>query len=531
MNSFLTIEDINGVLLNYRNVPFWYRVSVSGNDEFYGNYYDFCQVSKTAGNVFTITVDNDLWCGYFYALNSNGEWLDASYSNDTITVVSDTSSVELYFLLAGFLDWNGFVNCNWIVKDIDSLVIFDNNTVQKMLISVESVDGSELSTVNIFEDTYSVVDGVVTYNGQFGDVDSVLISKGDVEFEFPLHKIKEFDYVILNDNLTLINGEVNTVPFYSNTSDFTVQCDYPVTKQGNYLFVDLTGKDNQRDLKLSIVADEIETEYRMPCDYRKVMNISELMLSVAVGGIIRLGADITLIDNIMVDKNIVIYGEDHNINCNGSKFIIGAGVTFKCNDTAFINGFNTIQQNVGSSVYVTGCSFSNCTGLGSVIDCQVDVGSLENPNDFITELTDCEFFNNDMCILHGGDLTVDGCTVTGKVWDKDYPYFLYQTDGSAIVLNSSFHIASESVFESDIGFNPAIFIVGSEAIVNGRGQGEWNDNNILTFLNSNTSSVDLRYHYDLISDTIHLTADNGYCYAVSGSDYLFKANVTIARGE
>jgi hypothetical protein len=213
------------------------------------------------------------------------------------------------------------------------------------------------------------------------------------------------------------------------------------------------------------------------------------------------------------------------------KIIVPSEKTLKAENTVFNNGKNTIQQNTGSNVELTECEFTGATGIGSVIDCQVDINNLNTENDFTTILTDCTINNCDTAILHGGDLAITGCTVTGKISDKNYPYFLYQTDGEAVITGSVFNLTNDEQLDYDIEFNSCIFICGETATINGLNHSELQNNNLTPFLTTqrNTSEIDITYYYTAIEDYITLSSDNGYCHSVSGIDFVFKTNITPRR--
>lgn len=184
-----------------------------------------------------------------------------------------------------------------------------------------------------------------------------------------------------------------------------------------------------------------------------------------------------------------------------------------------------------STVELTDCTFTNCTGLGSVIDCQLDIESLKVENDFTTNITGCTFTNNDMCILHGGELNIENCTITGKIGNPSYPYFLYQTDGNATILQSNFNLSSNTQISTDIEFNSCIFICGETATINGYDHSQLQNNNITSFTTTqrNSSTINVTYYYPTISDYITLQSDNGYCHSVSDIDFIFKSNVKVSR--
>jgi hypothetical protein len=254
----------------------------------------------------------------------------------------------------------------------------------------------------------------------------------------------------------------------------------------------------------------------------------------ANGGTGRIGANITLTDDLTVTNDVYLIGNDKTITMDTHKIIVPTDKTFKASNTTFTGGENTIQQNLGSKVELNNCSFTDCTGLGSVIDCQVDIGSLSNATDFTTILNECSITNCDMAILHGGELTIENCNITGKISNPNNPYGLYQTDGEAVILRTTFNLTNETPIESDIGFNPCIFICGENATINGLGHTDLQNNDINTFLEApqyNSSEIDMTYLHSGIDDYITIQADNGYCHAVSSVDKIYKTNVTVRRVE
>ena len=279
------------------------------------------------------------------------------------------------------------------------------------------------------------------------------------------------------------------------------------------------------------VLNATETEVTLNSSFETINNESKLITLFKNGGIGRLGSNITLTNDLTISKDVLIIGNTKTINMNSHKIIVPTDKTFKSENTVYTNGYNTIQQHTSSTVELTDCTFTNCTGLGSVIDCQLDIESLEVENDFITNITGCTFTNNDMCILHGGELNIENCTVTGKIGNPSYPYFLYQTDGNAIILQSDFTLQSDTQISTDIEFNSCIFVCGETAIINGYDHSQLQNNNITAFTTTqrNTSRINVTYYYPTISDYITLESSKGYCHSVSDIDFIFKSNVNVSR--
>ena len=91
------------------------------------------------------------------------------------------------------------------------------------------------------------------------------------------------------------------------------------------------------------------------------------------------------------------------------------------------------------------------------------------------------------------------------------PYFLYQTDGEAVILQSAFELQSNAQIESDIEFNSCIFTCGESAIVNGDSHDELQRNDITSFISNpqnNASKINVTYYYPAIEDYITLQSVN-----------------------
>ena len=347
-------------------------------------------------------------------------------------------------------------------------------------------------------------------------------------------------------NNSLVCGKVNNLHARFNTwqltkSGVSITSDYPISNisvdyHDLYFDIDLRKANPLEKIKIKINYDT-STEYAIgefsfDTEYATVTTEAGLTSVFANGGVINLGADITLTGDLTVNNSVMIYGNNNTINLAGHKINVRNGKTFKAENTVFTNGKHTITQAKESNVELTNCTFTNCladNGHASVIDCDVDLDSLDFPIDFKTSLTSCNISNSDMCILHGGELTITNCEVTGKLNNYDYPYFLYQTDGTAEITQSVFHLTSNTTINEDIKFNSCIFVCGETATINNLTHAELSNNNITSFLNNNTSNINITYYYELIEDNITLESDKGYCHSVSGTDYVFKTNITPTR--
>ena len=329
-----------------------------------------------------------------------------------------------------------------------------------------------------------------------------------------------------NPNITVLyNGETLPVTYDNTLNDYCFD-------------LDLTDKTTESNIKFKVIIEDnnvinhTETNVKLTANFDSINTITKLTQLFNNGGIGRLTNNLTLTNDLNVNNNVYLTTVDKTLTMEGHKITVPDSKTFKAENITFTGGQNTIQQNVGSKVELTTCTFTDCTGLGSVIDCQVDIQSLNDPTDFNTTLTNCVISNcNNPAIISGGELTVTGADVTGKVDNPNYPYFLYQTDGEAVILDSKFKLVSASQITSDIEYNSAIFTCGETAQINGHTHSELQTNDLTSFLTvqRNSSEIDVTYKYNLINDYIKLEAGNGFCHSVSGVDYVFKTNVSLTR--
>ena len=322
-------------------------------------------------------------------------------------------------------------------------------------------------------------------------------------------------------------------------NDKTLPVTYDNTLNDYTFDLDLTEETTEHKIHLKVLIDSNEvlnstsTDVTLSSSFETINTLDKLGHLFNVGGVGRLGSDLTLTDDLTVTKDVYLIGNEHTISMASHKIIVPSDKIFKAEQTTFTNGENTIQQNEASKVELINCTFTDCTGLGSVIDCQIDVTSLDNPTDFTTTLNKCTLNNNDMCILHGGNLTVTDSTINGKISDDKYPYFLYQTDGEAHITGTVFNLTHNTPITTDIGYNSCISTIGETANINYGDHTEYSQNNVTGFLENsrNISIINVTYYYPPIEDYVTLQSTKGYCHAVSGTDFVFKTNVQLTRGE
>ena len=553
--TFNTIEDVNGT--QFDNQGFWWYeldtacIDPDGTAEFENVKVDFLTITKekivydgVLSWKYTIVVDNEMWTGGFYSFNSSGHPI--SYTNTSITMIYIGDSEDI------------IKPHNWHLK-----LYMGNLKVSSQKMEVYYLLENEIG-LNLKELEVSHQISVVRHDtGNITHI-SQMLEKGYNELSW-IHPIGYLLVKLIKTNFefdcnqVLKVGEVNTIILGTATDykqngalvgDYETKLSVLYDSKtipimwnesvNDYTFdLDLTNKTDESKIRFKVlvevndVLNASETDVTLESSFETIDTLSKLQNLFNIGGTGRLSNDLTLTNDLILTKSVNLIGNDCSIDMASHKISVGSDLTFKAQTVNFSNGVNTIQQEPNSNVELSDCSFTDCTGFGSVIDCQVDPASLDDSDDFNTKLTNCTIANCDIAILSGGNLEVDGCTVNGKISNKNYPFFLYQTDGNATILNSQFNLSSDTEYDYDLEFNTCIFICGETAIINGYSHTELQNNNITAFFDTqrNTSTIDVKYYYSLIEDTVHLQSSKGFCHSVSGVDYIFKSNVTITRGE
>lgn len=551
--SFLTLEDVNTAL--YSNQGYWWHtidtsvIDPDGTAVYKNIKMDFCKITKkedtsTTYN-YTIVVDN---------LMFTKGWMVLSYYNSQLPYIFNFSGNTLYIsnipksdapikilLYMGItpLSVRYTIMPGYIVNDVVSLNFKELNTSQTVKCKTwedsEEIQISKQLTVGFNE--------IIRDSISYGFV-LVNLLKSDFKFTCTQQLIvgKVNKVQLGTDSEYLPDGDMigeYTPSIRVLYNDKTLPVTYDDTLNDYTFDLDLTNEDKEHKIHLTVLIDSNEvlnntsTQVTLQSSFETINTLPKLGHLFNVGGVGRLGSDLTLTDDLTVTKDVYIVGNEHTINMDGHKIIVPSDKIFKAEQTTFNNGENTIQQNEGSKVELNTCTFTNCTGLGSVIDCQIDVTSLDNPTDFTTILNKCTLNNNDLCILHGGNLTVTDCTVNGKISDDKYPYFLYQTDGEAHITGTVFNLTHNTPITTDIGYNSCIFTIGETANINYGDHKEYSQNNVTGFLENsrNISIINITYYYEPIEDYVTLQSTNGYCHSVSSVDFVFKTNVQLTRSD
>lgn len=566
LNSFLTIEDVNGAL--YSNQGFyWHEIDtskISSDSDFDWTKYDFCEVKRETGTFgdfthrFSFKIHHSNWAKGLYILKNNGDRLTSytkNFSNNVLTISTNEESIKV-FLYFGLTSYSSTKMINApLINNILGLNYKELNTTQTIKVWGLTTKEEKTTTADV-----NVGFNAITYSGN--DCGFLLVNLLKTNFQF-------------NCNQILTVGKVNKV-YLGTNADYkpsgdmvgsyapTITVQYgdetlPVTYDGNdYSFnLDLTDKTETGKIRFKVLveANEVlnssETEVALTSQYQTISTFSALVSACGVNGndIVRLGANLTATSDIPVAHSIKIIGNEHSIDLNGHKFILNEDVTFNAEKLSFNNGDTAIIQQSNTRVELTSCTFQNCTssnynGLGSCIYCDVDIDSLQISNDYETILTDCLFTNNGNCILHGGELTVTGCTLENNDItniNTNNVAFVYQTDGICLIQQSKFTIDYSGNTlcsnQTNIGFAQCLIMCGETAQINGAAYVELGTDGTLPFFEApfnNRADLTAKYYYPQITncvESVGTIANKACCHAVSGVDWVFKNNVTVRRLE
>ena len=550
--SFVTVEDVNGAVFDNQGF-WWYCIDLSsfdGVEEFSNVKVDFCTISRETDPhdseewKYTVIVDNALFANLCrFQDGDRGVFpIFASLSNGfEVTIPKSYANLKI-FLYMGNLKVQSTVESGegYLLDDVLDLNLRELGMEQ----TFDWYSPRARKTYHItqlLEKGYNLIK-----NSRDDFVGYLLVKLLKTDFQFAC-------------NQDLIVGEVNTVSLGTDTDykpngalvgDYETKLSVlyndetiPVvwnSALNDYTFdLDLTDKTTEGKIRFKVIVEandvlnHSETDVVLDCKFETIDTLEKLTNLFKIGGTGRLSSDLTLTNDLTLSKSVNLIGNDCSIDMTSHKLVIPSDLTFKAQSVGFSNGVNTLQQEPNSTVEITDCTFTDCTGFGSVVDCQVDLASLDETDDFTTKITDCVISNCDMAILHGGNLEVNGCSVIGKISNKNYPYFLYQTDGNATILNSQFDLTDNTVYDYDIEFNSCIFTCGETATVNGYSHTELQNNNLTAFFDTqrNTSTIDVKYYYSLIEDTVHLQSSKGFCHSVSNVDFVYKTNINLSRGD
>lgn len=594
MTGFLTVEDVNSILYEYGCVSVFHEIDTSlitDEYDFDGIKYDFVTVGRETDDDeynYTFKIENAIWTGGYYILDGNGDYIDsdATYNSTTkvLSITADTNTITLCLELNNLpsfslhrLTWKP-LNLHHI-RNIPKLPTYiavqnANYDVEFELLNTNAIVTRDYTIKNSSNNT--IVSGTLTLKE-----DNVYIMKTPYLYGNPVRITVDSDvFVIENEtayhppqpcvlmvndgswnNPKLILGKSNKIRLWGHSNlnnGMDIECEnITLLNQDNPCYLDCTQWNTEKNVLLKVHTHSVnglwEWDYKwvVPCEFLSINSLSDLVSECGDGGTstFKLSGDLTLTADVNITHDLRIIGQDHTIDLNGYGFVLSENVKVTFENIDFVDGDTAITQNKGTELHLTNCSFTNCqstnyNNLGSCIYCDVDIESLNNPNDFITVIDNCTFIDNQNCILSGGRLTVTNSklhnTDTDYI-DKHNVAFLYQTDGNATLKHNIFDIDYDTddlcSNEENIGFAQALIQIGTTARVNGATSTQLLDDNKLPFSDNvyqNASHIFAKYYYPQIEACVYTSPvldkeDKAVCYTVTGENWIWKQNVQVTR--
>ena len=563
MNNFLTVEDANTLIYDNQDY-WWYEIDLgkisSSNEDFTDVKYDFCEISRKEENPqsvyrykITVKVHNSLWTGG-QRFNNRGA---GGYANNSIengfVIYINNPDIKIY-LYMGTTSRNAYCMLQKLLDNYFSLNLKELASPQIVRFIPPEYEGSippHTKSV-LLEKGYNLIKGDLDL-----DVGYLFVNLLKTNFQFNCTQ----NLVVGRVNKVRLGADIDYLPDGDFVGEYTpiIRVEYnnkelPVSFDetlNDYVFnLDLSDVNTPKKIRFKVnvetndVLNESSTLVVLDADYEVISSYDSLVTACGNGGAssIRLGAGITLTSSIIVTHSIKILGDNNTLNLNSEGFVIKEDITFKAENTIFDNGNIAIKQSKNSSVELTGCTFNNCTGFGSCITCDIDYDSLSIEDDYTTILNDCLFTNNNLCIVHSGELTINGCkyhnTDTDYI-DKENVAFLYQFDGEANIKNSIFDIDYDTDSlcsnEENIGFAQALLQCGVTAKINGANANDLKQKDNLPFT-SNASHIFAKYYYPQLETCIYTSPilgkeDQAVCYCVSNENWIYKQNVQVTRAD
>lgn len=556
----LTLEDVNSCLQRNGTKSIVHAIDTStvNTDEFVDVKLDFCIVSHSINgedHTFTFEVVNSSWSGAYYFTDVDDNYLDsdAQFSDDVISFTTSLDCVKLVLYCSHIAEEFVFNRIDCVPLDLDDLII-----TRADIGSLHSFNFLDVTDGSSFVESVTLTEGINRI--------------GDFYFMVYLRKVD----LVCNPNADVVVGKVNRVrlnvageflpggelvgddllSISTNYNGEDIAC-YFDSVLNDYCFdLDLTNMVGDRNVNLVLVVGESEfvnhtdVSVKLVSDYLSVDNFSDLYNEIMGGTeIIQLGEDIEFLARINVSHDLIIYGNGYTFDLNEYGFNLLEGSVLKIENLQGDNGDTVIMQARNTKVELTGCKFTNCkssnyNNLGSVVFCDVNMESLSNVDDFVTNITDCTFIDNHNILLHGGELTINNVkyhNTDSNYADNNNPAFLYQTDGTVDIVNSIFDIDYTDnnlcSNEINIGYAQALIMCGETAIINEVTHDYLTEDNKLPFFDApynNKSHVFAKYYYPQINECVYSSPqldleDKSVCYCVSNQDWIYKQGVQVTK--
>lgn len=561
--SFMTVEDVNSILLNYDYVNDYYIVDTSLITNITEGSYDFVRFRKIE-NGFKFKIDNSLWTGGVYVLNAHNEYIPLRemsltgddyyrYANGTLTIYStnyDLNNCKIVLYLSSFFNGFHFQYLNYAITNLKPIIDYNEPNFEIQSFRYDSSDIDYSISFDEENGTYTViVDGDYFYGYLVQSMkiaDVYLVGDLIVGIDNTLTVVKDESSSDLRNCIVVCNGKEHFI-------DFTIP-------NGDKFNIDLTDETSLNPISFQIIIKDNDEFVDFTCDYSltpkyyEVSNFNELKTALTnkVKNI-NITKNITFTENIVISNDTVLNFNFNRSMFNHVSFIISENTNFILKKAEIIYSNTLINQKKGSAVTIDNCKIynsSNANNKSSVVYCDEDINDIyeENTN-FTTNILNSEIRTCALpTIIHFGTLNIDNSifyNTNNNSSSKNVPCFIYQVNGDAIIKNSIFKIkyAPKTLKlcekHKDIGINHCNILIGENATINNASFNDLKRNNSLPFFDkefNNKSYVYCEYYYPSIESCVIASPlpnfeDKCCCHALSGVDWVFKNNVQITRKE
>jgi len=557
----LTVEDANTIIRKYGTESFFYtfdtRCLPFDDDEAFTDYEcEFFTVTKRirGDNYFwDFNLKNKYLTGNSAAMGMDNNLLNTHPQEDFVYINSNN---PILFLEISVLGLQTPKLAYKVLRNKLPNRILLNQVGQYVTLTWVNINGEAKVTNN---------------NALFIGVTTITAPQTGTKHNFLIRLLKtNFQYECTQ---TLTCGKINKVLLGTNT-DYkpggaliqdntpTINVEYknqiiPVTwseTDNDYIFyLDLTQDYNPGKLNLNVlvetndVINESIDSITLIKEVETVTSFDRLKEEILAGtGLIHIGDNITFTSDLILNYDAKLLGNQHTLEMGGYKIQLQEDKTLILNDLTLNEGNPAIIQENNTTLECNRCTFTGNTSedynqLGSCIYCNTNIENLTITDDYITNINDCLFQDNQSTIFHGGQLSINGSKFIlsdSNFAEASNPAFLYQTDGEANINNSSFIIIQDGdewcSDEKNIGYAQTILVCGENAIVNGEDHSTLQKQNSLPFYDTHNNKTYLyaKYYYPRLEGCVVTSPlpgfeDKNCTYAVSGVDWIFKQNSQV----
>ena len=257
--SFLTLEDINGVLFNNQDF-YWHTIdtsNISTNSDYSDVVIDFCRVSRTTlsnGRYrYTVKIDSTDFTKGYYTINRAGA---GEIINNSLVFISYDPSVKIV-LYMGNLSLSDIYVMYYVLKNEKINLTLKELSQTQTIEYIDILNETELSLSQTVNEGYNLIQD--NYNKPIGYL-LVTLLKSDFQFNctqsLVLGKVNTVSLGVDTDykpNGEMIGTNTPNIRVLYGSTYIPVRFDSTVN---DYVFdIDLTTKQNEGKLRLKVFVE------------------------------------------------------------------------------------------------------------------------------------------------------------------------------------------------------------------------------------------------------------------------------------